>query len=374
VGINPTCGNSDGQIKVLVLGGTAPFVFNWSNIPGTNDPQNQTGLPAGTYGLTVTDANGCTASTTVTLIAPPAPTVTATSTPPSCQNPTSGTITLTVTGGSTPYTYDWSHILGNSDPANLTGLSANVYSVVVTAANGCTTSTSVTLTVPNAPQVTETHTNVTCFGGATGSIDLTVTGGTAPYTYDWADVTGTSNTEDRTGLTAGSYSVTVTDANGCSSTSTVVIGQPTAFAASTVLTHVTCNGSSNGAIDLTVSGSTAPYTYDWADVAGTSNTEDRTGLAAGTYCVTITDANGCTTTTCAEVLQPQQLVVNGLVGNTPCNAELGQIKLTVSGGTAPHTYDWAHIPGSNDPESLSNLAAGDYTVTVTDANGCQVRQ
>ncbi|MCC7504783.1 MAG: SprB repeat-containing protein, partial [Saprospiraceae bacterium] len=150
-----------------------------------------------------------------------------------------------------------------------------------------------------------TQTNVLCFGASTGAIDITASGGTPAYNYDWADIAGTNNAEDRAGLSAGTYTVTVTDANGCTTSTSVTITQPASgVTVSATQTNVLCFGASAGAIDITASGGTPAYTYDWADIAGTNNMEDRAGLPAGTYTVTVTDANGCTTSTSVTITQP----------------------------------------------------------------------
>ena len=207
--------------------------------------------------------------------------------------------------GGAPYTYNWG---GGITTEDRTGLAAGTYSVTVTNTDGCTSSITETITTPSVLAVSASTTQVNCNGGSTGAIDITVTGGTLPYTYNWG---GGVTTEDRTGLAIGNYSVTVTDANGCNGILPITITQPTALNLSTVITQVTCVGGSDGAIDLTVTGGTSPYTYNWG---GGVTTQDRTGLAAGTYSVIVTDANGCTATTGAT-LTPQ----NASPPNLPTN-------------------------------------------------------
>ena len=208
--------------------------------------------------------------------------------------------------------------------------------------------------------------NVNCFTGATGTIDLTVTDGTSPYTYIWNNG---ETTEDISNLNAGTYTVTVTDANGCVTTATATISQPAGSLTATVSVtqNVNCFGGSNGSIDLTATDGTAPYTYQWNNGA---TTEDISNLSAGTYAVTVTDANGCSFTISATITQPNA-ALNGsgvVTQNVSCNAGAnGTIDLTVVDGTAPYTYSWSN---GETTEDISNLAAGTYTVTVTDANGC----
>ena len=359
--VNVLCfGNSTGSVNLTVTGGTAPYTYLWSNQGTAEDP---TGMAAGAYTVTVTDANGCTAQTSVTITQPQAGlALSTTQVNVLCSGNNTGSINLTVTGGTAPYTYLWSNQGTVEDP---TGLTSGTYTVTVTDANGCTSTTTVTITQPQAPlALSTTQINVGCFGNNTGSINLTVTGGTAPYTYAWSNNT---TLEDPTGLASGTYTVTVTDANGCTSTTTVTITQPQAgLALSTTQVNVLCFGNSTGSVNLTVTGGTAPYTYLWSN-QGTA--EDPTGMAAGAYTVTVTDANGCTSQTSVTITQPQAgLALSTTQVNVLCfGNNTGSVNLTVAGGTAPYTYAWSNNTTLQDP---TGLAAGTYTVTVTDANGC----
>uniref|UniRef100_UPI003A90A5E9 HYR-like domain-containing protein n=1 Tax=Flavobacterium alkalisoli TaxID=2602769 RepID=UPI003A90A5E9 len=352
-------GGSNGTIDLTVTGGTAPYTFAWSNTATTED---MTALTAGTYDVTVTDANGWTTTASVTVNEPAVLSAYISSqTNIACNGGTTGSATVTVTGGTAPYTYLWSN---SASTATTTGLAAGTYIVLITDANSCTTNTSVTITQPAAALSASTiATNVSCNGGSNGTIDLTVTGGTAPYTYVWSNI---ATTEDMTGLAAGTYDVTVTDANGCTTTASATVTEPTtALSASGVSTNVSCNGGSNGTIDLTVTGGTAPYTFAWSN---TATTEDMTGLTAGTYDVTVTDANGCTKTASATVNEPTVLSASGVATNVSCNGgSNGTIDLTVTGGTAPYGFVWSNTAITED---MTGLSAGTYDVTVTDAKGC----
>ena len=279
-----------------------------------------------------------------------------------CNGGSNGTATVVPSGGVAPYTYSWSPVGGTS--ATATGLSAGSYTVTVTDNLGCQTTRTFTVTQPSAIVSSTVITNIACNGASNGSIDLTVSGGVPPYTYNWG---GGITTEDRTGLAAGTYTVIITDANGCTKTVNSTVTQPaSAVSGTTVVTNVACNGASNGSINLTPAGGTAPYTFNWG---GGITTEDRTGLAAGTYTVIITDANGCTATVNATVTQPASAVSGTtVVTNVACNgASNGSINLTPAGGTAPYTFNWG---GGITTEDRTGLAAGTYTVTITDANGC----
>ena len=215
--------------------------------------------------------------------------------------------------------------------------------------------------------ITPTPVGVACSGGATGSISLSVSGGTPGYTYDWG---GGVTTQNRSGLTAGNYSVTVTDSKGCIATANSInVPQSAVIAATPTVTNVPCFGQSTGAISLAVSGGTAPYTYQWNDGA---STKDRTNILAGTYSVTITDANSCTRTVSnISVTQPSAALTASLSKTDPsCGATNGSVTATVSGGTAPYTYDWNGTPTGDGTATITGLASGNYQVTVTDARNC----
>ena len=186
----------------------------------------------------------------------------------------------------------------------MTGLPAGTYRVTVTDDNGCTANESVTITEPTALSANAVATNVHCNGGNDGTVDLTLTGGTAPYTYVWNN---SATTDYITGLAAGTYSVTVTDANGCTDTASVTVTEPTGLVASgTVDSNVSCNGSTNGGATASATGGTAPYSYNWSNGATTASI---TGVPAGTYTVTVTDSNGCTDTASVTILNQLLLLL-----------------------------------------------------------------
>ncbi|WP_294207338.1 T9SS type A sorting domain-containing protein [uncultured Chryseobacterium sp.] len=275
------------------------------------------------------------------------------------QNSGSGFIALTNTAPYSGVTTSTLTITGATAAMN-----GYQYRAVTSNSSGSATSTAAGLTVVSI-STTGSKTDIACNGGSNGSATVVPSGGVAPYSYSWAPSGGTAATA--TGLSAGTYTVTVTDNSGCQTTRTFTINQPaSAVSGTTVVTNVACNGASNGAINLTPAGGTAPYTFNWG---GGVTTEDRTGLAAGTYTVVITDANGCTATVNAVVTQPTALVATTSQTNIACNGgSTGTATVTVTGGTAPYTYSWS--PSGGTAATASGLAAGTYTVTVTDANGC----
>ncbi|MGV3613376.1 MAG: beta strand repeat-containing protein, partial [Fluviicola sp.] len=367
---NVACnGGTTGAINLTPTGGVGPYTFNWTAGPTTED---RTGLTAGTYSVTITDANACTGTVSgITVTQPTAVSGTTVVTNVACFGGNTGAINLTPTGGTGPYTFNWT---AGPTTEDRTGLTAGTYSVTITDANGCTGTVSPTVTQPaTSVSGTTVVTNVACFGGNTGAINLTPTGGVGPYTFNWA---AGPTTEDRTGLTAGTYSVTITDANACTGTVNVTVTQPaSSVSGTTVVTNVACFGGTTGAINLTPTGGVGPYTFNW----GGPTTEDRTGLSAGTYSVTITDANACTGTVSGiTVTQPTAISVTpASQTNVSCfGGSNGAAAInTPTGGAGGYTYNWTPgNPTGDGTVSVTGLSATTYTCTVTDANGCVASQ
>ncbi len=372
---NASCGVAcDGEIfNVVVAGGTPPYTYLWSNGATT---ANISGLCAGAYTGTVTDANGCTfVSPPVTISAAgnltlaTAPTVTNAT----CNGGCDGTITgIAISGGTAPYSYAWSN---GATTANITGLCAGNYDLTVTDNGGCTFTLplAITITEPTALVIpTPTVTNISCNGLTDGTIAVAPTGGTGTYTYLWSPAGGSIPTAS--GLGAGTFTVTVTDVNGCTATESASVTEPTALGLNgfPTVTNVDCFGESTGTVTgLNPTGGTPPYTYLWSNGA---TTQDVTGLPAGTYNGTVTDANGCTLSspTGFTVTQPATaLSLSGFptVTNVACFGEsTGAVTgLNPTGGTPPYTYLWSNGATTQD---ITGLAAGTYNGTVTDANGC----
>lgn len=348
-------GGNTGGADLTVTGGVIPYSFLWSNGQTTEDLSN---VAAGLYTVVATDKNGCSVSVAVTITEPAPITFTITKQDVSCNDDSTGSITLTVNGGTAPISFVWND--GDLNQ-NRTNLSAGVYSVTINDVNNCGATTSVTITEPAAMVMTETVTDVNCFGGNSGSIYPTVNGGVFPYSYAWSNG---ANTQNISGLAGGNYTVTVTDANSCTLIRTFTVNSPTApIATTTTGSNLSCFGDANGSASVTVLGGTAPYSFLWNNFANTSSIN---GLSGGKYTVLVTDANGCTARDSVFVTEPAQLVVTTTSVNILCNGNLGTITANVVGGTPTYTYAWSN----GDSSTTITANAGSYTVTVTDGNGC----
>ncbi|MCP2028435.1 putative secreted protein [Flavobacterium sp. HSC-32F16] len=367
---NVSCNSgANGSATVNVTGGSPSYTYSWSPSGGT--AATASGLTAGTYIVTVTDANACTTTQSFDITQPSALSVTPSQTNILCRNAATGSASVTVTGGTGTYTYSWAPSGGTA--ATATGLTAGTYIATITDANNCQITQSFTITEP-AAALTATpvsQVNIACNGENNGSATVSASGGTGTYTYSWAPSGGTAATAS--GLAAGTYTVTITDANLCQTTQSFTITQPPVLTASFgSQTNVSCSGGANGTATVAVTGGTGARTYSWAPSGGTNATAS--GLSAGTYTVTVTDANLCQSTQSFTITQPDALVASvGSQTNVSCNGGTnGYATVAVTGGTGARTYSWS--PTGGNAATASGLAVGIYTVTVTDANACQTTQ
>jgi hypothetical protein len=354
-------GGTNGTADVTVTGGTTPYTYSWG-IFGLSGP-SVTGLAAGTYTVVITDANSTSTSETIIINESTALSASTSQTAVTCNGGSNGSASVSVSGGTGAYTYSWSP--NTSTTSSASGLTAGSYSVTITDAKGCSLVKTLNVSQPAAIAITTTPTNISCNGGSNGSISASVTGGTGSYTYSWT--TSTSTTSTASGLTAGSHTLYVTDANGCSNTATVVLSQPAAIVTTGSSTNVSCNGGVNGTATVSVTGGTGSYTYAWIPNVGT--TAAVTALTAGTYTVNVSDANGCSASRSFIVTQPSALATTGIQTNVSCNGgSNGTATVSVTGGTGSYSYSWS--PSGGTAATATGLAAGNYTVNITDANGC----
>lgn len=396
-GYNVSCnGLNDGSINTTPSGGVAPYSFSWTG-PGaySSISQNINSLVAGTYILTITDVNGCLGTDSITLTQPDSLLGSTTSSlyqggyNISCYGLANGSVDLTVDGGSAPFVYSWTGPGAyTSALEDINNLNTGTYYIQITDDNGCIDTTSVTLTQPDSLDLTTTTSlfnggfNVSCNGFSDGTIDLTVVGGTTPFTFNWSSG---GTTEDLSNIQAGTYTVIVTDTNNCTASTSVALTQPQLLQSGIVSpifiggNNVSCNGMSDGSVDLQVSGGTPSYTYGWIGPSAFSSAlEDPAGLTAGTYQVTIIDTNGCNKVDFITLLEPAilDLTLNSptFIGgyNLSCNNDsTGEIDLTVSGGIQTYNYNWTGpLAFSSIEQDIANLVAGTYYVTVTDTNSC----
>ncbi len=349
---NPTCfGAANGSINLSVEGGVEPYSYLWSNGATTQDLST---LAGGSYKVTVSDSLGCLKEA-VYQLTNPSISVTGQTVRPSCGQ-ANGQIDITVAGGAEPHNYLWSN---GSNSQDVAGLATGLYNVVVTDANACTSRTGFFLAENNTLKISFVVTPTSCVENSSGAINITVTGGTAPYSYLWMNG---STTEDLTGLSAGLQRVTVTDAGGCTAIAIINVFKQ-AFLVPSQVTSPTCSGAANGAISLNPNG-VPPYTYAWSTGATTSSISN---LSSGLYTVTVTDNTGCSQVLNYFIADP---VINAFttVTNPNCGAEGDfAINLSVNGGVAPYSYSWSNGATSED---ISGLTSGTYHVTIADANGC----
>ncbi|MEM7101564.1 MAG: CotH kinase family protein [Bacteroidota bacterium] len=349
-----SCAGNDGTATVFSLNGTAPFTYQWGPDTGNQTTQTATGLTPAEYGVIVTDANGCSNAIPITVFAGGTLTVSANSTDASCNGLSDGIAFVT---NSPNYTYSWSN--GATD-ATATGLSAGNYSVTVVWGL-CETTESFTIEEPDAMNVSINAFESQCsINGSSAS--AIVIGGAAPLTYEW-------NTGDMMpaigGLSTDTYTVTVTDANGCEQvSSTFITSEANGPVLSTTQTNISCPGDNDGAIDLTVTSGMAPFTFNWGD--GIAQ-EDISGLGAGVYTVIVNDANNCIAVTSVVITEPSPM--NLSLNSTSSDGNDGTASVNVFGGVPPFTYQWSN--GQNG-QVATGLPPGVYSVIVTDANGCSV--
>ncbi len=371
-GVQHSCpGSANGSIDVTVLSGVPPFSFSWSSPNGfQSTQQNVSGLMPGIYYLVVFDAIGCVAIETFIVEGVPEFTLETTVTP-TCTN--LGAIDLTVTGGLPPFTIAWSTGANTED---ISGLSPGLYHVSVVAANGCTASAWINVPIPEPYFMKALISSVSCIGDPSGSIDLEVIGGVAPFSFAWTGPGGyTATTEDIDNLPAGNYTVMVTDAAGCQATGAWSVLTTPQLGANTIQILPSCNNWGNGLINLSAYGGTPPYSFAWTGPGGFTATTSwpgiNTGVYPGQYNLTMTDATGCTFVQSYTVPAHPDVTVDAIV--TPSCTEYGSgtIDATIEGGAPPYIFSWSGPDNFFSTQaSISGLAAGTYHLAVFDANGC----
>jgi hypothetical protein len=321
---------------------------------------------AGTYIWKATDGSSCPIElccpVTIEIVAPIV-NCTILSTPGCGQS--NGSATVSASGGSgVPYTYVWSTTPAQTS-ATVTNIPAGTYTVTVTDGGMCTATCSVILSNPGGPMAMISNTSPGC-GQSNGSATVTANGGTSPYTYIWS-TTPVQSGITATGLSAGTYTVTVVDNTNCSVTISTTLVNPNGPSAICSNTAPGC-GLSNGTATVSPSGGTGPYSYTWS-TSPVQTGITATGLTAGTYTVTVTDNNNCSTTCNTTLVAPGGPTCT-LVANTQpscSNLNGGSVTVTGAGGTSPYNFAWSN--GQSGP-TATGMSGGVYTVTVTDVNNC----
>jgi len=384
--VNETCpGACDGIASAAPTGGNSPYTFQWLDANGAPTGQTGslvTGLCSGDYSLVVTDASGCASSFPFTISSFSGILATTVTTQNLCFGECNGSIVASPDGGVAPFTYEWvanGATVQGAAGSSLSDLCAGTYSVKITDANGCSfTSPDIFINEPAELTASVATTDLVCTSVCNGAADVTAVGGTGVLTYKWfngfaVEIVGETSAS-LANLCAGDYFVEVTDESGCSTgLLALTINDINPLLGALVATNVTCNGAGDGAVDLTVSGGVAPYTFSWN--GGAFDTEDLSGVSAGDYTVAITDASGCAITLTATVSEPDVLTApvsiktfgtGGYHVSCAGNSD-GELTVNATGGTGPFTYLWSD---GQIASTAIGLSLGGYSVTITDANGC----
>jgi gliding motility-associated-like protein len=360
-----TCyGSCNGIADAIVNGGTPPYQYLWSNGDVNNSADS---LCAGWVHLTITDANFCQKVDSINMTQPDSISLSFTTTVATCGG-NNGTATVVATGGTGSYSYQWDANAHNQTTDIADSLSVNIYSVTVSDANGCTAVGNVSIidTSNLSLTITNIH-NITCAGSCDGSATASVTGGYPPYTYLW-NTTPAQTDSIASNLCVGTYTVTVVDDSLCSRVDTVNINNATILAVQDSIIPIACTGLCDASIILIPSGGTPPYvSYAWSIPGLTDSIA--TGLCAGTYYYSVTDANNCVVSDSVTIVDPGQMavtinVLQSLLCHGYCN---GSLALTITGANGLFTYLWSN--GSTD-SVLVNLCADTYNVTVTGQGTC----
>lgn len=366
--ISCNAGNTGAIDFINVTGGTGAHQFSIDNGATFQAGTTFTGLAAGNYDLAVMDANGCMVFASVTLIQAPPLTLATTVFDLTCFNDNSGGIQIGSTGGTGAYQYSINNGATFSPVESFFGLAAGTYNLITQDAVGCQITGTATVNQPAQLTATYTPTNAQCNGVCDGQIVVTAAGGTAPYLYSPDNGLNYFVSSTLQNLCAGNIDVEIKDDNDCFITAVQVIGQPTAVTLNVVPTDETC-AASNGQLAITGGGGTGAYTFSINNGVTYSATSTYTGLPAGVYNVFVHDANNCVASTSSSISNlASPIIIGAAVTNVTCNAACnGQLQVTVSGGTGAISYS---IGTPQAASLITNICAGNYTLTITDQNGC----
>lgn len=357
-------GAATGELQAAVQGGSGMYAYSWNTTPPITTA-TASGLTAGVYELTVTDSQGCTAIAGETLNEPPALELEFNATDATCAGLADGSAQAVATGGNGNLSFSWD---SGSNSNALSNLIAGSYCVTVTDANGCQATGCTEVGAPAALQVDSISINpVRCNGEESGSATIYISGGDGSYSYQWNDNLAQIS-RSATLLAADTYTVVVTDGNGCQVTAQATVPEPEPLAATFSNQDASCKGFNDGAATVTATGGVGAYTYTWQDGQSTSTAQE---LAANTYNLTITDANGCTLEASTSIGEPATAVAAAITqGRQGCFGQSDN-ELTVAGSggsSAAYSYLWSDGQTTATATGLDSVA---YSVTVTDSNGCE---
>ncbi len=375
---NVSCkGLSNGSATVAATGGFGAYSYSWNTNP-VQTTATANNLAQGTYLCTVKDTGKCAVQQEVTIIEL-ANGLSATITSQnniSCKGGNDGNVTLSVTGGQNPYTYDW-----NTTPAQNTATASNLkagnYTCYLTDNNGCKGDKSVSITEPDSLKaMLSTQKNVSCKGGNDGSITLKPKGGTAPYYYNW-NTSPSQATATISNLSAGTYTCTVTDSNNCITIKSVIITEPNAVLIASISSkqNIKCKGDSSGSATASATGGTNPYKYEW-NTNPIQKTAEAANLKAGTYTCGITDVNNCTANTNVTITEPATGITSSILNqtSTKCTQDsTGSAIVQGSGGQGTLSYSWNTNPVQNTAFAVG-LSAHEYICKITDTSQCSINQ
>jgi len=353
-------GVNDGTATASPAGGSGNFTFAWSNGGNT---ATITGLAPGSYTVSVTDAHGCLASQTVTVnVFGCAISATTTAQDASCHGSTDGTASISLTNAAQPQVFAWSN--GGQTQA-ISGLAIGSYTVTATDGNGCTVVASVEIDEPSPLSPNATATGLTATNTDDGTATANPTGGTGPFSFVWSNG---QTTQTITGLPSANYTVSVTDSHGCTATQTVPVAPfGCSILANIAASNISCHGLSDGLATVTITSNLTPFTYEWSNG---ENTATISGLAAGTYTASVSDAVGCPAIVEVTIEEPAALVLSlASLTDADCGANNGQATVAAVGGTIASSYNFVWSNGAMG-STANGLAAGNYTVSTTDENGC----
>ncbi|MEM6964889.1 MAG: T9SS type A sorting domain-containing protein [Bacteroidota bacterium] len=349
--------NATGSIDLSISGGAGTYTYVWENGATTQDTAN---LTTGGYVITITDANGCIRVQEFIVNQPPSIDIGVSPIPTSCFDSQDGGADLNINGGVGNFSYEWNNGITTE---SLLGVAAGTYTITATDGNGCQATEEIIVTSPPEIIIEETIQDASCFGNNDGAIAISiVAGGQGTYQFAWSNNVNTPNISQ---LSAGTYTLTVTDGNMCEQVEAFIISQNTGIEINEQITPATCYDANDGAIDITLTGASGNVTYAWNN---SSTNEDLDELSGGDYILTITDANGCETIELFNIASPDSIEIMASIADVSCfGGDDGWIDPTISGGNGGFTFVWNN---ANQELINSNLLAGNYALSVTDSEGC----